>query len=179
MRNIFKKHTYLFAVFMALSISVCAQTYTDSIKPFSGSKGFRKLSFGLNVGTLFDGVATGGSRDYSNVEHSLGYGANLKYQIVHWFALQGDFLRGHVKGNNDKNNGLDQRPAPQSFDTKIHYSGSINGVFTLGNINWLSMRSKIVPYISLGAGIVAWDVLRSRTSNENPTENYPANGDND
>jgi len=177
MRNIFKKHTYLFAVFMALSISVCAQTYTDSIKPFSGSKGFRRLSFGLNVGTLFLSVPTGGSNDYSNVEHSLGYGANLKYQIVHWFALQGDFLRGHVRGNNDKENGVGVRPAPKSFDTEIHYSGSINGVFTLGNINWLRMKSKIVPYISLGGGIASWDVLISRTSNENPNINYSDKSD--
>jgi outer membrane protein OmpA-like peptidoglycan-associated protein len=175
MPNILKKPTVIIAVFMALSLSVCAQTYSDSMKSFS-NKGFRRLSFGLNVGTLFLSVPTGGSNDYSNVEHSLGYGANLKYQIVHWFALQGDFLRGHVKGNNDKQNGVGQRPLPKSFDTKIHYSGSINGVFTLGNINWLSIRSKIVPYISLGAGIAGWDVLRSRTSNQNPTESYLGNG---
>ncbi len=49
----------------------------------------------------------------------------------------------------------------------------IKGVFSLGNINWFRMRSKIVPPIFLwGGGIASYDVLISRTSNENPNINY-------
>lgn len=94
MCNIFKKPLALTAIFLALTISVCAQTYTDTIKPFSGSAAFRKFSFGINAGVLYPAVVTGGYNDYLNREISLGYGANLKYQLTHWFALQADFLRG-------------------------------------------------------------------------------------
>jgi len=178
MCNIYKKHTAFLAIFLALTISVCAQTYTDTIKPFSGATGFRKFSFGINAGVLYPAVATGGSNDYFNPEVSLGYGANLKYQLTHWLALQADFLRGNVTGNNDATYTFTTTTfqyAPRSFETEIHYSGSLNAVFTLGNINWLRMRNWVVPYISLGGGIASWDVMINRTSNGAPNVLYIAN----
>ncbi len=177
MFNIYKKHTALLALFLVLTISVSAQMYADTLRPFSGASAFRKLSFGINVGTLYP-AAVMGSNDYSNPEFSLGYGANLKYQLSHLFAVQADFLRGNVRGNNDKDQGNFPNPvfpAPRSFETEIHYSGSLNGVLTLGNINWLRMKNWVVPYISLGGGIAAWDVMINRTSNGDPNFLYPAN----
>ena len=167
MCNIFKKHTALFALFMALTISVCAQTYTDTIKPFSGTKGFRQWSIGVNAGILRPSLIIGGTNNFSKNLITLGYGVNIKYQVAHWFAFQLDAFRGKLKGNQD--NLLDDLPglpgtAPypnfrsvKSFVTQIHYAASLSGVFTLGNVNWLSVKNKIIPYLSLGAGIINYN----------------------
>ncbi len=172
MCNIFKKPIALTAIFLAISISVCAQTYTDTIKPFSGSAAFRKFSFGINAGATYPAVATGGTNDYTNPEVSLGYGANLKYQMTHWLALQLDFLRGNITGNNEAPFGDETLPKPRSFETELHYAGSLNGVITFGNINWLSVRNRVVPYVSAGAGFASFDVTFNPTSNGEPNQPY-------
>jgi OOP family OmpA-OmpF porin len=131
-----------------------------SIKPFSGRKAFRTWSIGINGGALYPAVAFGGSNDFTNSEITLGYGVNLKYQAAHWLAMQLDFLRGKLKGNQDNNLTDGSVAFPnfrnvKSFETEIHAAISLSGVFTLGNINWLSARSKVIPYVSIGGGI-AW-----------------------
>lgn len=164
MCNIFKKHSALLAIFMAFTISVCAQTYTDSVAPFSGKKAFRTWSIGINAGAIYPAVAFGGSNNFTNPQVSLGYGVNIKTQVAHWLAFQLDFLRGKLKGNQDNelNNDLGTPVAAfptyrnvKEFETEIHAALSLNTVFTLGNINWLSAKNKVIPYISLGAGL-AW-----------------------
>jgi outer membrane protein OmpA-like peptidoglycan-associated protein len=167
MCKIFKKQAALLAIFMALTISVCAQTYTDTIKPFSGTKGFRQWSIGINAGILRPSVIIGGTNNFSKNLVTLGYGIDIKYQVNHWFAFQLDAIRGKLKGNQDNN--LDDLPgapgtAPypnfrnvKSFVTQLHYAVSLNGVFTLGNVNWLSAKNKVIPYLALGAGIVNYN----------------------
>jgi outer membrane protein OmpA-like peptidoglycan-associated protein/opacity protein-like surface antigen len=164
MCNIYKKNVALFAIFMAITFSVFAQTYTDTVAPFSGKKAFRTWSIGINGGALFPAIAWGGSNNFSNPQISLGYGANIKYQAAHWFAVQLDFLRGNLKGNQDNEldningNSVIAFPAYRNvkeFETELHAALSLNAVFTLGNINWLVARSKVIPYISLGGGL-AW-----------------------
>ncbi len=174
MFNIYKKHTALLALLVVLTISVSAQMYTDTVRPFSGASAFRKFSFGINAGALYP-AAVMGSNDYSNPEFDLGYGANLRYQLSHLFAVQADFLRGNIRGNNDKELGNGRFPAPRSFETELHYSGSLNGVITFGNINWLRMKNWVVPYVSLGGGIASYDVMVNRTSNGDPNTLYLAN----
>jgi outer membrane protein OmpA-like peptidoglycan-associated protein len=172
MCNIFKKHSALLAIFMALIISasaqmVSAQTYSDTIKPFSGTKGFRQWSVGINAGILRPSLIIGGTNQFSKNLITLGYGLDIKYQVAHWFAFQLDAIRGKLKGNQDRN--LDDLPglpgtAPfpnfrsvKSFVTQIHYAASLSGVFTLGNVNWLRIKNTIIPYVSLGAGIINYN----------------------
>lgn len=179
MCNIFKKHAALFAIFMALTISVGAQTYTDTIKPFSGSKGFRKWSIGLNVGALYPAVFTRGSDDFTNPQLTFGYGANIKYQITHWLALQLDALRGNLKGNQDRKLANGQPPFPtyravKEFKTELHYAASLSSVFTIGNINWLSPKNTIVPYISVGGGIASWSATIKTVASPNTFVPYDA-----
>ena len=159
MCNIFKKHAALLAIFMALTISVSAQMSADTIKPFSGTKGFRQWSVGINAGVLRPTLIIGGSNNFSKNKITIGYGINVKYQWSHWFALQLDAFRGKLKGNQD--NLLDDGSTPfpiyrniKEFETEIHYAASLSGVFTLGNINWLSAKNKVVPYVQVGMGIV-------------------------
>src|SRR5437868_711607 len=79
MCKIYKKHTALLAIFMALTISIFAQMANDSIAPFSGTKAFRKWSIGINGGFLYPAVATGGSNDFQSPKFTLG---NINWLMV-------------------------------------------------------------------------------------------------
>ena len=62
-------------------------------------------------------VVFGGSNDFANPKYTLGYGANIRYQINHYLAVQADFLRGKLKGNQDNKFGVG-RPV-SSFITDL------------------------------------------------------------
>jgi len=149
---------------------------TNTVKPFTGSKEFKKFSIGVNVGALTPAVVIGGSNDYSNPQLSLGYGANLRYQFNHYFALQADYLGGTLKGNQDDKLGNGQPAdirAVKSFKTKLKYAGSLSGQLTFGNINWLREKNVIVPYLSVGAGLAGYsiDIVKRGSTTEVPYDN--------
>ncbi len=134
-------------------------TTTTEINPslFSGNTGFRKWSFGLNVGALVPFAAVGGRTDFSKWVPKLGYGASIKYQASHAFGIQLDGVMGDLAGNNDKLvNGQVPVSPYRSFVTKMNWAASLSGVVTLANINWSQMRTSIQPYLSVGAGAVSY-----------------------
>ena len=158
--NFIKKKISVTAVFLFLTTFIFAQTM-DTVKPFTGTKGFRKFSIGVNVGVMTPHVAVGGANDYSKWLVNLGYGANLKYQLNHYLAVQLDGFRGKLKGNQDNNLGNGQTAknrAVTSFETDLKYGGGIGVVYTIGNINWLSKTNKVIPYIHGGIGMLAYSV---------------------
>ncbi len=133
------------------------ETVTTVVNPplFSGNSGFKKWSFGLNVGALAPFAAIGGKNDFSKWVPKLGYGGSIKYQASHGFGFQADFIRGELAANNDKlvNGSVPVSPY-KSFLTEMNWSVSLSGVVTLANINWSQMRTYVQPYISLGGGAV-------------------------
>ena len=153
---------------MGLLLPVFAQNGQgyDEVKPFSGSSQFRKFSIGINAGFLTPSVAFGGSNDFSNPKFTLGYGANIRYQISHYFAFHADFLRGNLKGDQDDKFGVG-RPV-SSFKTDLDWAASLSGEVTLGNINWLSTKNHVVPYLSIGIGFMGYDtkIVNAGTTNE-------------
>ncbi len=135
------------------------ETTTTEINPplFSGNEGFRKWSFGLNVGALAPFAAVGGRNDFSKWLPKLGYGASIKYQASHAFGIQLDGVMGDLAANNDKLvNGQVPVSPYRSFITKMNWSASLSGVITLANINWSQMRTSVQPYLSAGAGAVSY-----------------------
>jgi opacity protein-like surface antigen/outer membrane protein OmpA-like peptidoglycan-associated protein len=149
MSNNFIKTSILTGTLLFVSIMMFAQA------PFTGSSQFRKFYIGINGGALRPSLITGGSNDFTKPLYTFGYGGNLQYQFTHHFGLRADFLRGHLKGNNDNNywNGL---PATDrvnsSFQTNLNSAYSLSGTYSFGNINWLRPTTKIVPYITAGGG---------------------------
>ncbi len=143
-----KKQIALVAFFLGLLFPVFAQQNTMSttststssdIKPFSGSKDFRKFSIGINAGLLNPSVIFGGSNDFSKPKYTLGYGANIRYQLNHYLGIQGDFLLGNLEGGQtDK---LAAGRPVSSFKTDINWAGSLSGVVTFGNVNWLNKKN--------------------------------------
>ncbi len=147
----------LSVLFLAVtSFSVMAQDSTSGT--MKTSKSFSTFSIGLNAGVLTPSVPIGGSNNFTNPEFDLGYGLYIKDQINHWIALQADFLRGNIKGDNSEKlgNGSETTNPYKSFKTDLNWSGSISGLVTFGNINWLNLKNFVVPYVSAGAGIAAY-----------------------
>jgi outer membrane protein OmpA-like peptidoglycan-associated protein len=151
----------LFGSFFTVSAQTNQESY-QSVKPFSGTSPFRKFSIGVNVGVLNPSLIIGGSNDFLHPQYTLGYGANAHYQLNHYLGFQIDYLGGSLKGNQDKapgNGGLPPQPKPvSSFKTNFQYAASASAVLTFGNINWLHSKSTVVPYLSAGAGYMAFNV---------------------
>lgn len=159
------KKFLLISMMLCASILVSAQTKEQdysNIKPFTGKTPFRQFSIGVNVGVLNPSLIIGGSNDFLHPQYTLGWGANVHYQLNHYIGFQADYLGGSLKGNQDKksgNGGLPQQPKPvSSFKTKFQYAASASAVLTFGNINWLHSKSTVIPYLSAGAGYMAFNV---------------------
>ena len=125
---------------------------------FGGSQQFRTFSIGVNGGVLIPAVATGGSNDFTKWQLNYGYGAYVKWQLLHFLALRGDFVGGKIKGDNSKELGNGENPnrAVQSFETSLNWSGSLNAVFNLATINWLHRQNAAQLYVSVGGGLAGY-----------------------
>ncbi|MEO9003589.1 MAG: DUF6089 family protein, partial [Ginsengibacter sp.] len=170
------KKIVILALFSGFFFTASAQTTQqdyNNIKPFTGSSPFRKFSIGINVGATAPSVLIGGSNDFAKSQVNLGYGANIRYQLNHYLALQADYLGGKLKGTQDDINFAQGRQV-QSFETKLKYAASLSGVVTFGNINWLSQKTHVLPYASVGFGFTGYDtkiVKKGSTTQEDYTDN--------
>lgn len=151
----------------------------NSTKPFNGTKGFRKFSIGINGGVLIPSLLIGGTNNFSRSEAGLGYGAYVKYQFTHLFALQADVIRGTLKGHNRDvifTGGPASQDPLKSFETEIKYAWSVNGLFTFGNINWLRPISKVIPYVSVGGGLMGYKPQIIKRSGGGGLVDYKSDG---
>jgi outer membrane protein OmpA-like peptidoglycan-associated protein/opacity protein-like surface antigen len=158
--------------FFTASAQTSQQDYND-IKPFTGTSPFRKFSIGLNVGATAPSVIFGGSNDFAKPQIDLGYGANIRYQINHYLALQADYLGGKLKGTQDDID-FAQTRLVKSFETKLKYAASLSGVVTFDNINWLNQKNHVVPYVSVGLGFTGYDTKIVKMGS-NTEEDYTDN----
>jgi len=168
MLRFYWKQTAYSVLFVAFAFSASAQNTYNNVKPFTGSKEFRKFSVGINAGVTSPSIAFGGTNNFTKPLISYGYGANARYQFNHYFALQADFMGGELKGNNDNplGNGQPAVRDVKTFKTKVNYSGSINGQLTFGNINFLREKNTVVPYVSVGLGLIGYSPKISTTGND-------------
>ncbi|MBO9155255.1 OmpA family protein [Chitinophaga sp. GCM10012297] len=164
-----KKNTLRWAFFLmaASPLTLVAQnpepepattTQTPKGGLFGGSQQFRTFSIGVNGGVLVPAVATGGSNDFTKWQLNYGYGAYVKWQLLHFLGLRADFVGGKLKGDNSKELGNGENPnrAVQSFETSLNWSGSLNAVFNLATINWLHRQSAAQLYVSVGGGLAGY-----------------------
>jgi OmpA-OmpF porin, OOP family len=132
-----------------------ASTTSSSAKLFGGRGQYRTWSIGINAGVLAP-VIPFGTNDYNDWNADLGYGAFLKKQLAHSFALKLDFHRGNVSGDYDTNEGRTPLPAgmPASFNTELHSAISLKGVASLGSIDFLKRDNAVNFILESGAGLV-------------------------
>ena len=160
MFQLFRKRIFFLCLLLSPGFISYAQK-TNKVKPFSGSKMFTKLSVGISAGAFKSSVLAGGSNDYTQNNFHFGYGLNVKYQLTNYLALQADFFRGKLSGNQDKVQGTDtlnfDKPIT-SFKTDMNIGGSISAIYTFSNINWLNLKNWFVPYLGVGGGLVNYNV---------------------
>lgn len=134
-----------------------AQTTTDdynNIQPFSGTSAFRKFTIGVNVGVMTPSALFGGTNDFAKPQATLGYGANIGYQLNHYLGLRADYLGGTLKGEQDSKAYATGRPVT-SFKTKLKSALSLSAVGTFGNLNFFNQKNKVLPYLSAGVGFIS------------------------
>lgn len=124
----------------------------------TASADLRTWSIGVNAGALTPLSPLGGKNDFSNNKTSFGYGLYIKKQITSYFSLRLDGVRGKLKGDNTQpyESGSVNSSPVKAFDTQLAYSGSLNAVVNMFNIDMFKKENALQLYASAGAGIAGY-----------------------
>ncbi|MBC7566617.1 MAG: OmpA family protein [Pedobacter sp.] len=117
-------------------------------------------SIGVNGGVLTPTSPLGGKNDFSNWKSNFGYGLYIKKQFTPYFSLRLDGVRGKLSGDNSEpfKSGLTPASAVNRFETDLTYSGSLNAVINLFNIDMFRKEDNVQLYASAGAGLAGYQV---------------------
>lgn len=132
-----------------------SQPVNNYVKPFSPENSFRTWSIGVHAGVLtpYNILQGNRSQDFISPDGEFGFGAYVKKQILPSFGIQADFLAGKLKSDHALPNNI----VPYSgFSTKLNWSASLSGNFTLANINWRHKQGVIQPYFTVGGGFMGY-----------------------
>jgi OOP family OmpA-OmpF porin len=123
-------------------------------------------SIGVNGGVLTPISPLGGKNDFSNWKANFGYGLYIKKQFTPNFSLRLDGVRGKLSGDNAEpfESGLTPSSAVNRFETDLSYSGSLNAVVNLLNIDMFKKENNVQLYASAGAGLAGYKVKTAATS---------------
>ncbi|MCF6402694.1 OmpA family protein [Chitinophaga filiformis] len=166
------------ACVLALSTPLCSIAQTTVNGPiFTNGPGYKRWSVGVNGGLLAPVAPTGGSNDFTKWKAKVGYGAYVKWQILHSLGIRADFIGGKLAGNNDRKLGNEKEPNRRlnSFETNLKWSTSLNAVINLATINWMYRKNALQIYVSGGAGLAGYSPKVSRQMEGGLTE-YKPNG---
>ena len=146
MPSLFKKSLLIIPAVL-LSLGVFAQELDSAyVEPFSKISEFRTWSVGINGGFIMPFAD-----DFSTPNYQYGYGGFIKKQILSTLGIQADFMAGKVNAENSLNNQYSQ------YTTKINWSASLSVNLILANINWRNRTGLILPYLSAGVGMMAYE----------------------
>ncbi|UEG55085.1 OmpA family protein [Mucilaginibacter daejeonensis] len=140
---------------LGMSSSLLAQTSDSTknyVKPLSGTGSYRVWSIGIHGGMTSLNTLFQDKTDYMTANEKIGYGGYVKAQVLHTLGIQGNFFRGTLQGSGPRVASY----SAQRFKTDINYAVDLAAVFTLANINWSNSQTYIQPYISAGAGNMAF-----------------------
>lgn len=165
---------------LLVSGSVLAQstdttkTNKDYVQPFSSGNAYRTWSIGINGGMLSNYTFLGnmGKQDFTSAHEQIGYSGYINYQLLPSFGLQANYLGGKVEGGIAAFDNTGASPY-QKFSTQFN-SVSLNGNFTLANINWRHNKGFIQPYLTLGGGWIGYKP--TVTNGAGQTADYKADG---
>lgn len=147
------------ACMLALFTPLCTLAQTTVNGPiFTDGPGYRRWSVGINGGLLAPVAASGGSNDFTKWKASAGYGAYMKWQLLHSLGIRADYTGGKLAGNNDRKLGNGDAPgrALNSFETKLKWSASVSAVVNVATINWMYKKNAVQIYLSGGGGLAGY-----------------------
>lgn len=112
---------------------------------------FKTWDIGLHGGLMIPNTdLTTTDFNAPNLVTQIGYGLNITKFFSHSFALQGSFLRGKIKGD-EEGTGSNSK---YNFETSIDYSASLRAYFQLGNVAFLKRNPNLAFYGYFGVGIM-------------------------
>lgn len=147
------------ACMLALFTPLCTLAQTTVNGPiFTDGPGYRRWSIGVNGGLLAPVAASGGSNDVTKWKASAGYGAYVKWQLLHSLGIRADYTGGKLAGNNDRKLGNGKMPDREvnSFETKLKWSASVSAVVNVATINWMYKKNAVQIYLSAGGGLAGY-----------------------
>ncbi|MET6998342.1 OmpA family protein [Chitinophaga defluvii] len=143
---------------------------------FNGSTGYKTWSIGINGGALAPVAPTGGSNDFTKWKADFGYGAYVKWQMLHALALRADYIGGKLQADNSKKlgDGSSLVSPYTSYETKLKWSASLSAVVNVATINWLYKQNFVQIYLSAGGGIAGYSPTLTLAGGG--TQDYKAGG---
>ncbi|TDQ10158.1 OmpA family protein [Pedobacter metabolipauper] len=150
----------------ALLVGAAAQAQDTTAVKISNPNSLSTWSIGLNAGVLTPISPLGGKNDFSNWKANLGYGFYIKKQITPYFSLRLDAVGGKLSGDNSEpfDGGSTISSPVNAFETQLTYSGSLNAVVNLFNIDMFKKENAVQLYASAGAGLAGYKVETGSTS---------------
>ncbi len=102
--------------------------------------------FGAHFGLTY------GSTDIASSKMGFGakqlaFGVDLTKFISHSFGIQARFLTGGLKG-------VDDVEELFQYKTSINYDLTLNALFQIGNLSFLSRKHELAVYATIGAGVI-------------------------
>ncbi|MFD2148352.1 OmpA family protein [Mucilaginibacter antarcticus] len=141
-------------------MAVAAVNAQDAAKPaakvFGGAGQYSTWDLGINVGATSTTMATGQAADFNGNIVSLGFGASLKKQLAHSFALRLDLNGGKVQGTAGNAGYVGDGVTGNryiKFSTP-YMQGTISGVVNVATIDFLRRENSVNFLISAGAGLI-------------------------
>ncbi|WP_293305178.1 OmpA family protein, partial [Pedobacter sp. UBA5917] len=133
-------------------------TAASAQTPATNTTTFRTWSIGVNAGVLTPLSPLGGKNDFSNNKSNFGYGLYIKKQFTPYFSLRLDGVRGKLKGDNTEpyESGLVNNSPVRAFDTQLSYSGSLNAVVNMFNIDMFKKENTLQLFASAGFGFAGY-----------------------
>ncbi|MES2828286.1 MAG: DUF6089 family protein [Bacteroidota bacterium] len=149
-----------------LLVGTVAHAQEGTMSTMSASTPLSSWSIGVNAGVLTPISPLGGKNDFSNWKSNLGYGLYIKKQFTPYFSLRLDGVGGKLSGDNSEpfDSGVSATGAVNAFETDLTYSGTLNAVVNLFNIDMFNKESAVQLYASAGAGLAGYKVQTSATS---------------
>ena len=162
------------ACMVALFTPLCSTAQTTINGPiFTDGPGYRRWSVGVNGGLLAPVAPTGGSNDFTKWKAQAGYGAYVKWQILHSLGIQANYTGGKLAANNEDKLGNDKTPQREvnAFETKLKWSAGLSAVVNVATINWMYKKNAVQIYVSAGGGLAGYSPkISSEVEGGNLTE---------
>lgn len=156
-----KKTAVAASLVAAFGFAEVAQAQQPTV--FGGRSQYRTWSIGVHGGITAPNVLTGGSNAFGQkvgyFQNSVGeyYGLTIRKQFSHLFGLELEGNRGRIKTFNADASGpaIENGLGARSAEVNVDWSGSLNGVFQLGTIDFMRRENAVNFYAKVGMGVLA------------------------